>query len=133
MKTINFVAIALLITLSVSSCTPKMTFTTSTIVPSATGEVKVKKDKNKNYIIDVNVINLAEPQKLTPAKTTYLVWMESRESRTKKLGQIMPASKLLKASLSATATDEPTDIFITAEDNVDIQYPDGPIILTTKK
>ncbi len=133
MKTIHSIAITLFISLALSSCTPKMSFVTSTIVPSATGDVKVKKDKNKNYVINVSVQNLADPQKLSPAKSTYLVWIESKNDPVQKLGKITPSGRALQGSLRATTTSEPTDVFITAEDNPDLQYPDGRIILTTKK
>lgn len=133
MKTI-IPAIMVLVTLSiVTSCTPKMSFTTSALVPAATGDVKVKKDKNKNYLINVSVQNLADPKRLSPSKETYVVWMESGREPSKKLGQLKPASKSLKASLNATETTQPTDVFITAEDNADVQYPDGQVVLTTKK
>ncbi|MBD2752878.1 hypothetical protein [Spirosoma validum] len=133
MKTIYSIALALLIGAGLNACTPKMTFTNSTIVPSASGNVTVKKDKNKNYVINVSVSNLADPQKLDPAKSTYLVWTESKSDPVQKLGKITPSGKALQGSLRATTTSEPTDVFITAEDNTDIQYPDGRIILTTKK
>ncbi|WP_420150641.1 hypothetical protein [Spirosoma sp.] len=133
MKAIYSIAITLLINAALSACTPKMTFTNSTIVPSATGNVTVKKDKNKNYVINVSVQNLADPQKLNPAKSTYLVWTESKNDPVQKLGKISPSGKALQGSLRATTTSEPTDVFITAEDNVDLQYPDGRIVLTTKK
>ncbi|MFD2936191.1 hypothetical protein [Spirosoma flavum] len=133
MKTIHTVSMMLLTIIVLNSCTPKMTFVTSAIVPAATGSVNIKKDKNKNYVIDVNVQNLAEPKNLSPAKNTYLVWMESSENSAKKLGQLMPNGKALKASLKATAINEPKTVYITAEDNADVQNPDGQVILTTKR
>ncbi|MFD2935080.1 hypothetical protein [Spirosoma flavum] len=133
MKTINSVALLLFTLLALGSCTPKMNFSASSIAPAATGDVKVKKDKNKNYLLQVNVRNLAEPQKLNPAKNKYLVWMESDDNSVSKLGQITPYSKILKGELKATTTSKPNQVFITAEDNADGQYPDGQIVLTTKK
>lgn len=137
MKPINSISILLLFTLVINACTPKMTFQTSSVVPAATGNVDVSKDKNKNYVINVNIANLAEPQRLTPSKDVYLVWMESQGSTAKKLGQISPSSgtfsKALKATLSATSVDEPSRVFITAENNADIQYPQGEVILTTER
>ncbi|GAB3901259.1 hypothetical protein GCM10028825_53340 [Spirosoma agri] len=108
-------------------------FGTSSIVPAASGEVHVKKDKNKNYIVSVDVQNLAEASKLTPSKNIYLVWAESSEESAKKLGQLVPTGKVLKAELKATTIAEPRTVFITAEDNADVLYPDGQIILTTRK
>ncbi|UHG94279.1 hypothetical protein [Spirosoma oryzicola] len=132
MKHIKSIMMALSLIAGLSSCTPKMTFRNSTIVPSASGTVQVKTDKNKNYVLNIDVQNLAPPKNLTPSKNTYLVWMTSNESSTKKLGQLNPSGKVLKATLSATSVDKPQEVFVTAEDNVDIQFPDGPTILTTK-
>ena len=132
MKTINSAALMLALVITLNACTPKMTFVTSSIVPAASGAVHVKKDKNKNYVVNVDVQNLADPKNLSPSKKTYLVWSESSENSAKKLGQLMPNGKALKAELKATTIDEPRTIFITAEDNADVQYPDGQTILTTR-
>ena len=138
MKTIQSVILALGVSLLLGSCsTIKMNFVTSSVVPAATGEVKVKKDKNKNYVINVAVLNLADPKKLTPAKESYLVWMESSGNSVKKLGQIDTSSGLLsktrKGEVSATAVAEPTRVFITAENDVSLQYPAGDVVLTTNR
>lgn len=133
MKTINSLAITFFICAVLGSCTPKMTFVNSTIAPAATGTINVKKDKNNNYTLVVNIFNLAESKKLTPAKETYLVWMESSGNSVKKLGQITPRGKTLKGELTATVIDKPDQVFVTAEDNPEIEYPAGDVILTTRK
>lgn len=133
MKTINSVVAVLLTTFVLSSCTPKMNFVTSSVVPAATGAVNVKKDKNKNYILNIEVRNLAEPKNLNPSKDAYLVWMEDGTNPVKKLGQLSPQSKSLKGSLTATTTADPKRVFITAENDINIQYPDGQVVLTTKQ
>ncbi|WP_018617108.1 hypothetical protein [Segetibacter koreensis] len=51
-----------------SSCSRKISFAKSTVVPTAEGSVKIKKDNNKNYSIDLKVIRLAEPKRLVPLK-----------------------------------------------------------------
>jgi hypothetical protein len=43
-------------------------FAPSSVVPGADGKVKLKKDDNKNYQIEVDVVNLASPDRLTPPK-----------------------------------------------------------------
>lgn len=132
MKSILSVAFFLCLTFVLFSCgTSKMTFENSSIVPAATGEVKVKKDKNENYAIDLSVKNLAPSQKLTPSKQLYLVWMEDGKNPVKKLGRLDPSSSL-KASLTALSTVKPTKLFITAEDNAEVTYPAGDVVLTTK-
>ena len=133
MKSILSVAVALCLTFVLLSCgTSKMTFENSSVAPAATGDVKVKKDKNENYAVNVNVKNLAPSQKLTPSKEMYLVWMEDGKNPVKKLGRIDPSSSL-KASLTALTTTEPTKLFITAEDNAEVTFPTGEMVLTTKK
>ena len=133
MKTIKSIAILLGILNTISACAPKMSFSTSTVVPSATGTVSVKKDRNKNYVVNVNVRNLADPKRLDPAKNTYLVWMESSSEPVKKLGKIMPSGRALEGKLTATATDNPKEVFITAEDDAEVMNPGGQTILTTRK
>ena len=67
-KSVLGIVSVLFICLTISSCARKMSFTNSTIVPGAEGSVKIKKDKNKNYKIDLNVIHLTEAKRLTPPR-----------------------------------------------------------------
>ncbi len=115
------------------ACTPKMTFLNSTVAPAATGTIRVKKDKNANYIVNVDVANLAPSKNLDPPKNTYLVWMESNDRSVRKLGQLNPSGRALEAKMSATAVTSPDVVFVSAEDNADVEYPAGPTVLTTRK
>jgi len=128
-------AIVTVIIISLTACAKKISFQNSSVVPAARGTVKVKKDKNSNYSIDVSLYNLAEVTRLDPPKQTYVVWMETEGQRTKNIGQIRSAqtmiSKKLKASLQTVSSFKPVKIFITAEDDADIQYPGTQIILST--
>ncbi|MEO6071159.1 MAG: hypothetical protein ABIN57_08600 [Chitinophagaceae bacterium] len=118
-----------------SSCAKKIVFPTSTVVPAAQGSVKIKKDKNKNYTLDVTISNLAEPKRLDPPKETYVVWMETEGNGTRNIGQINSSSGFLssklKASLHAVTPFKPIRIFITAEDNANVQYPGMMVVLRT--
>lgn len=119
-----------------SSCARKINFQSSSIVPAARGDVKVKKDNNNNYSIQISLNNLAEPKRLQPSKNTYVVWMETNDNVTKNIGQINSStgflSSKLKASFETVSSTKPTKIFLTAEDDAGIQYPGREIILTTK-
>ncbi len=125
----------LLIAFVFSSCAKKIMFNSSAVVPAARGEVKVKKDGNSNYVIELDVKNLADSKKLTPPKETYVVWIETDNNGTKNIGQINSSSGLLssalKASLKAVSSFRPSAVFITAEDNADMQYPGGTVVLRT--
>ena len=134
-KSIVSIAFIICVSIFLQSCAKKITFGTSSIVPAAQGSIKVKKDKNNNYNIDLNVIHLAEPTRLSPARQLYIVWMETEANGTKNIGQLKTSSgllsKTLKSSLKTVSSFKPTRIFITAEDDANIQYPGNQIVLST--
>jgi hypothetical protein len=89
------------ILLTGNSCATKTTFLTSTIVPAAEGSIQLKRDKNKNYIITVKMVNLAEVERLQPPKKAYVLWMENEEGRAKNLGQINSTHEMISHKLKA--------------------------------
>jgi len=121
----------------ISSCTQKISFLTSSVVPAARGTVKVKMDDNKNHTIQISLLNLAEPERLSPPKKMYMVWMETDQGETKNIGRIMTDSgtfsKTLKADFKTVTSFTPVKIFITAEEDANIQSPGWEVILTTAK
>ncbi len=121
-----------LMILSFTSCATKMVFSNSPIVPGARGTVKVKSDKNKNYTIQIEISYLAEIEKLQPPKHTYVVWSVTKHELAKNLGRIT-SSKNLKASFKTVSSIKPTKIFITAEDDGNVQYPGSMVVLSTSK
>ena len=131
--TIFPVFIALLMTFFLSACAKKVTFPDSPIVPGAEGYVKVKEDKNDNYSIEVNVTHLAAPERLSPPKKIYVVWMETEGNRVENIGQLNISSGLFsstrKGSLETVSSYKPSEVFITAEDNSNIQYPGIHVVL----
>jgi len=133
----GFCTIALLLfsLLIFQSCATKHAFSTSEVVPAAEGSVKVKKDNNNNYGIDLKVIRLANSRRLTPSKEMYIVWMESEQNEAKNIGQLNTSSglfsKSLKSSLKTVSTTKPTSFFITAEDDATVQYPSNQVVMRT--
>lgn len=134
-KSLFLIMAAATMLFSCSSCATKAAFLNSSIVPAARGEVTVKKDKNNNYNIDVELSNLAESNRLQPPRKTYVVWMVSANNPTQNIGQIKSDTKFLsnklRASFKASNAAKPTKIFITAEDDSSVQYPEMQIVLTT--
>lgn len=118
-----------------SSAQKKVSFNTSTVVPGAEGTVRVKKDKNGNYNVDIDIVNLPEPKKLTPAKKTYVVWVETQEKGAKSIGQIHTSSSMFsktkKASITTASPYKPVRIFVTAEDDPGTEQPGEVEVLTT--
>jgi len=119
----------------VSSCSQKIGFENSTVAPAARGSVKVDKDKNNNYQVELDVRMLAEPNRLAQPKSVYLVWMETEQNGTQNLGQLKTDdglfSSTLKASMKTSTPYKPRRIFITAEDNASVQSPSSYVVLNT--
>jgi anti-sigma-K factor RskA len=124
------VLITLLVTFS-ASCSRKMVFTTSSVVPAAQGTVKVSKDRNNNYEIKISIKNLADVKRLQPQKQTYVVWMVTADGETKNIG-LLTSSKKLSATLKTVSSSDPAKIFITAENDPGAQYPGEQLVLSTE-
>ena len=132
---IFFILLTVSLVFLLSSCARKVAFQTSPVVPAAEGSVKIKKDKNNNYSLDISVRNLAEPQRLNPPRDTYVVWIETDRDGTKNIGQIKSSSGLfsskLKASLEAVTSFKPNRIFITGENDASVTFPGMQVIIQT--
>jgi len=115
----------------------KVGFLSSSVVPAARGYVKVKRDINENYLIQVKISNLAEVNRLQPSKQFYVVWMITDREITDNIGQIDSSttflSTKLKASFKSVSASKPIKIFITAEEDPITQTPDNRIILSTDR
>ena len=135
-RSILSISTAVLILFYFNSCAKKINFQSSSMVPAARGDVKVKKDNNNNYSIQIALSNLAEPKRLTPPKSTYVVWMKTDDNVTKNIGQINSStgflSGKLKASFGTVSATKPRQIFLTAEDDAGVQFPAGEVVLTTR-
>ncbi len=116
-------------------CSKKINFQNSAEVPAARGYVKVIKDNNNNYVIKLELSNLAEVKRLDPPKESYVVWMESDDNPVKNIGRINSSGSLLSRRLTVsfeTVTSiKPTLIFITAENEPNTSYPVGKKMMTT--
>lgn len=128
---------AALFLFSLNSFAKKVWFSISSVVPAARGYVKITRDNNQNYIIKIELSDLAEAGRLQQPKLTYIVWMVSDEASTMNMGQIKSSvtflTKRLKASFETATPYRPTQIFITAEDDPSYQLPGAQIVLTTKR
>ncbi len=133
---ITTVVCSILFVLTLMSCSTKLNFLTSAVVPAATGSVKVSSDNNNNYAIKLKVTNLAEPSRLQPKRDLYVVWLVTKDDLTKNIGQLTSStsffSSLLEGKLTTVSPYKPDYIFITAENNANIQVPEGTVVLTTK-
>ena len=124
-----------LITSLLTSCSRKVSFLTSTVVPAAQGKVKIKRDNNKNYKIEMDIEDLTQPDRLQQSRKAYVVWMTGDDNSVKNMGRVTTSTGLLssklKASFETVSPIKPKRIFITAEDDPAISYPGSQLVLTT--
>ncbi|MEI7676710.1 MAG: hypothetical protein WCJ03_08025 [Bacteroidales bacterium] len=129
--------ITIILVLSFNSCAKKITFLTSTVVPAARGYVKVTKDNNKNYAIQIKLYNLAEVNRLQPSKETYIVWMVTDQDVTKNIGKVISSSSFfsreLTGSFETVSSFKPSKIIISAEESADVQMPGAKVVLSTDR
>lgn len=100
----------------------------SSTVPAASGKVSYEHDRNGNLKLDIKTKHLAPPERLTPAKNSYVVWIRSRDGQTQNAG-LLRVNSNLEGSFSTTTPTKAFDISITAEDNPSASQPTGPEIM----
>jgi len=126
-KRILFVAIVAILT----SCASASIFPISEVVPAAEITAKKVKQGKWNYQITLTALNLASPERLTPAKKMYVIWAVSPSGTIRNVGffnNINAEKSIYKASFPY----EPMEIFITAEDEEDLCKPNGVEVTRVK-
>lgn len=114
-----------------SSCASKLNFPVSNVAPAAEISVKIKKDNNGNREINLESKYLSSPDRLTPPRASYIVWMQTEANGLLNLGQLETDASD-KGSFTTVTAYEPLEIFITAEDDAAIKYPTGQEISRIK-
>ncbi|NJY63276.1 hypothetical protein HC174_10970 [Salinimicrobium sp. CDJ15-81-2] len=126
-RILSFIFAAIL----VSACSKKVVFPVSQVAPAAEAVLKVDKDNNNNYEIDLEVTNLAEPRRLTPARSHYVVWMVTKEHGTINIGNLN-INRKNNGEITTTTPYEPIRIFITAEDERNPVLPSTQVVLNSE-
>lgn len=96
--------------------------------PAAEGKVISDNDRNGNTGLDIEVKHMATPQSLTPARQTYLVWIQARGKEPELLGALR-VNENLEGHLKAATAYKTFDILITAEDSMKPEAPSSSVIL----
>ena len=97
-------------------------------VPAATGKAHLDKDKNGNLRLKLEVDHLAKPGALTPARQSYVVWVQPRGKEAQNQG-VLKVKDNLEGSFENTVPNADFEVFVTAEDNPAAQMPSGPKLL----
>ena len=115
----------------ISACSKKVVFPTSQVLPAAEAVVKIDKNDNDNYEVQLEVENMAKPDRLDPPRDTYVVWMVSEKNGTINMGNLRISNKL-KGSLETVTPYKPICFFITAEEKQDVATPSTQVVLNSE-
>lgn len=126
-RILSFIFAAIL----VSACSKKVVFPVSQVVPAAEAVLKVDRDDNNNYGIELEVSNLAEPERLTPARRHYVVWMVTKQHGTINIGNL-DINRKNNGELNTSTPYEPMRVFITAEDDPKPVLPSTQVVLNSE-
>ncbi|QSS96920.1 hypothetical protein [Psychroflexus sp. ALD_RP9] len=130
----NFFLLSLVCILGFSSCSTKVEFPVSEVVPSAEATAKISKDDNDNFLVEVDINNLTKPERLSPKRKFYVLWAETAQGSVN-LGQIKVKestfSSSLYAEIKASLALKPTRLVISAEDQLNRNSPSTFTILET--
>lgn len=97
--------------------------------PAARGTVEYKMGNNRNTELDIKVHSLSQPSALNPSENVYVVWLQPPGSAAKDEGQIKVSSNQ-QGELKTETPYKRFKIFVTAEENPQLQTPEGPTILS---
>ena len=118
MKTFKRLSILALV-LIISSCANTAKFPT------------MNQDNNGNYKISVTAKNLAAVERLNPPKNAYVVWIVTEKDGVRNIGKLLNKNAQT-TGLETLVPFKFTEVFITAEDQVDASYPTGIEISRTR-
>ena len=123
MKTLRNTSL-LIIALFLLSCATSKKFPVSSIAPAADISASKKKYNHNNYVVAITAKNLASVDRVAPSKSTYVVWILTDNEGIKNLGQLSIRNARTSKLKSLTPFDF-SEIFITAEEQGNVTYPQG--------
>jgi hypothetical protein len=98
------------------------------LTPAADGYVKAGHDRNGNTSYFISVHHLAMPTQLTPAKSTYVVWIQRPGQPAENAG-VLKVNDKLDGTFESSTPYKQFDVFVTAEDNPHAQMPSSLEVL----
>lgn len=123
MKLFKSLFLAIII-VSLASCATAVKFPISEVVPAAEISIETKKIGDYNYMIILKMINLSSPQRLTPPQKFYVIWAVSKTGLIRNIGYFMNEN-VETIKYEASFPYIPSEVFITGEENEELQLPNG--------
>jgi hypothetical protein len=102
---------------------------TSPMLPAVEGRARFSVTVNDNTSITLTVKHLANPERLTPPASHYVVWTRAtKDAPAQNIGALVVDKKLNGKIVTETSLHS-FDLFITAEDSGQVQQPSGQPLL----
>lgn len=118
-----------LISVFLVSCSTKVLFESSSVVPLASGELTVKEVDDDNYLIEADIQYLTEPENLGDNKRCYVVWVKEDEE-LENVGMLHLTDDM-EASVIAHTSLDPEWVLISAEPTASVDQMSGRVVLKT--
>jgi hypothetical protein len=99
--------------------------------PAAMGVVHVNTDRNGNLNLELEAKHLAPPDRLSPAHSSYVVWVQPSGKPAEVMGQLRVNTQDEAASFKTSVPYHNFDIFVTAEDTPKPDSPSSTEVLRT--
>jgi hypothetical protein len=99
--------------------------------PAAMGVVHVNTDRNGNLNLEMDAKHLAPPDRLSPAHSAYVVWVQPSGKPAEVMGQLRVNTQDEAASFKTSVPYHNFDIFVTAEDTPKPDSPSSTEVLRT--
>ena len=97
--------------------------------PAAMGVVHVNTERNGNLALEVEAKHLAPPDRLSPAHSNYIVWVQPSGQQPQMLGELRVNTQDEAASFKTSVPYHNFDIVVTAEDTAKPTTPSSTEVL----
>jgi hypothetical protein len=128
MRRFNLIVLISTVIMAMAAWAGETPLVASPAVPAAAGNVNYDMDRNGNVKLKISTKHLAPPDRLTPPKSTYVVWITPPGGQPQNAGALAVNDKL-EGSLTTTTPAKAFDVRVTAEDNPAVPQPTGPEVL----
>jgi PBP1b-binding outer membrane lipoprotein LpoB len=107
-----------------TSCSTTSIFPVSEVTPAAEVKAKLKKEMKNVYSLTLVAENLSSPDRLTPKRNFYVIWVVSETGGVRNVGHFSNKNAQV-SEYRASFPYKPAEVFITAEDEEAGCKPNG--------